>query len=137
MHKNSAIKAHMKSVHNMSISEYRQQFILNERIDEEMEEEEMEQEEERDEYEEGEVVLNREGEEVSNGEKEEEVEEVEGEGLDEIEIDEEEEIVLEGEGVVGEGGISGDGERRRWYEGCSYVCIPCNKEFIYLSIDDY
>ena len=141
MHKNSAIKAHMKSVHNMSISEYRDNYILNQNIEDEIEDRDMvvedaEMAEDAEMTEDAQIKDGRKdyGDEDDEEEEEEEVM-MKADGLDEIEID-------EGEMVSNGEGVAGDGERRRWYEGCSYVCIPCNKEIIFsqnilLTVDNY
>ena len=128
----------MKSAHNMSISEYRDNYILNQNIEDEIEDRDMEVEdaeiaEDAETAEDAEMAEDaeltdaaqlkdvRKDYEAEDEEEEEEEEEVmmKAGDLDEIEIDE------------GKMVSNGDGERRRWYEGCSYVCIPCNKEMIY------
>ena len=132
MHKNSAIKAHMKSAHNMSISEYRDNYILNQNIEDGIEDRDMDVEDAEiaEDAEMAEDVELTENAQLKDGRKDYEAE-------DEEEEEEEEEVMMKAgdsdEIEIDEGEMmsNGDGERRRWYEGCSYVCIPCNKEMIY------
>lgn len=103
----------MKSVHNVSLAEYRTKYMED-------------------------PAANKHQLVIDDKDPDDELEdEIEEDGEIEMEMEENVEIVQEEEGNTGvkaaspgdlEGDSPPDGELRRWYEGCSYVCIPCNKE---------
>jgi len=122
----------------MSISEYRDNYILNQNIEDEIEDRDMEVED---------AEIAEDAETAEDAEMAEDAELTDAaqlkdvrkdyEAEDEDEEEEEEEVMMKAgasdEIEIDEGEMmsNGDGERRRWYEGCSYVCIPCNKGMIY------